>query len=132
VNIEREIELPWIGDGLDCLLFETAGAAVPELRAPVAPVDQRRRVSGPRLAADANGDGPAVGEGASRIVTRRAGTRALAGQQAIREQAPAECDLLRRQRIVLRDRHVEIQSQRNDQHEREEPGRHHHENPLAL
>jgi hypothetical protein len=48
-----------------------------------------------------------------RIVTGRTRDGAVARQAAVVEQPPSELDLFVRNRIVLRDRHIEIQSQRN-------------------
>jgi hypothetical protein len=48
-------------------------------------------------------------------VARDARNHAVAREPAIVEQLPPELDLFRRQRVLVRDRHVEIQPERNSQ-----------------
>ena len=54
-----------------------------------------------------------IGERPLRVMTARAGDRAVARQAAAEEEPPPERDFLRRQRIAFRDRHVGVETQRD-------------------
>src|ERR1019366_1383861 len=73
-------------DGPQRLLFETAGAAIPEEEILVGDIDDGRRlaVAGPR--ADAVSERLAVAPSFGRIMTRRAGNRAVSGEPFVEEQ----------------------------------------------
>ena len=69
-------------------------------------------------------DRPAIGECAIGIVTRAARDGAIAREAAILEESPPEFDVLSRERILVRHRHIEIQTQRDRDDQRQQPDGH--------
>lgn len=58
------------------------------------------------------------------IVAGRAGDRSVAREAAVVEQPPPQLDFFRRERIVLRDRNVDVQSQGDGEHGGTKPDYH--------
>src|SRR5262249_54405359 len=93
----------------------------PEERGGIGPVEERRGVAFAALAADADGAGLWAGEAVGRVVAAGAGDGAVAGQDGVEEQLPAEPYLAFGKRVVVRDGPLLVQAGR-DELERQ-PGR---------
>ena len=78
--------LEGVRDWQRCLLLERVNPAVPELCLIVKSVQESWRVTLPHASMDTNRNRPAVGEGALRIMARRAGDCAVARESAIEKQ----------------------------------------------
>jgi hypothetical protein len=114
--VDRQIHLAGLLDGLEDLLFQGLHAAVPEERPAITAVDNCRRVAASFSPEHTDRGRAAVRKPVIWIVAGRAGDRAVSREAAIVEQLPPELDFVNRDRILLRDRHVKVQSQRNDEH----------------
>ncbi len=111
--VDSKIQLARIADRLEHLFLQCPSTTVPELRLSIAAVDQSRSAPRTDPSIYSNSDRSAVRECAARIVAVRTGDRAVPRKNWITEQLPAERHLRRRQLVVLRDRKVQVQSQRN-------------------
>ena len=98
-----------VNDRLKHLILERGGAAIPEETPAPCTIEQRRNVARAKRAAHTFAETLAVGQRTRRVVTTGAGSRAVSRQTTLVEQAAAEVDLGRRQRIVVRNRPVQIE-----------------------
>src|SRR5262249_38728136 len=78
------------------------------------PVEERRGVALAALAADADGTWLRAGESVGRVVAAGTGNGAVAGQDGVEEQPPAELRLGLGERVVLRDGALLVEAGRDE------------------
>ena len=111
--LQGHVEFLRVLDGLEGLFFQAGGATVPELRFAVDAIDQHGRIAGAVAVFNPHRNRQPVHEGAARVVTGSARESVVAREDGVEEEPPPQRDLLPRQRIVLRHRHIQVQPQRN-------------------
>jgi hypothetical protein len=119
--VEREGHFYWVCDGLEDLIFESGGAAVPEKFGAPGAVENAGGAAGTGLVVDADGLGIFVGEGVVGIVAGGAGEGVVFGETFVEEELAAEADGVVAEGVIGGRGDVGIEAERDLEGEEEKP-----------